>query len=136
MSGRPQVGMGIFVWKDGKFLMGKRKGAHGADTWSLPGGHIEFGESWEDTAAREVMEETGLKINNVRFVAATNDIMPTDNKHYITIWMDADWASGEPINLEPDKCEALEWRTFESLPSPLFEPYWSNLRAVKPDLFE
>lgn len=64
---RPQIGVGVFVIKDGKFLMGQRRGSHGEGTWSVPGGHLEFGESPESTALREVFEETSLKIANIAF---------------------------------------------------------------------
>lgn len=131
-----RVGVGVFIWKDGKFLMGKRKGSHGADTWSIPGGHLEFGESWEETAKREAVEETGLTVDNVRFVALTNDLFPSDDKHYITIWVKCDWISGEPTITEPDKWVDQEWRTFQTLPSPLFEPCWKNLRQARSELFE
>src|ERR1700729_4165019 len=106
----PRVGIGVFVWKDGKFIMGKRLGSHGEGTWSIPGGHLEFGESWEACAKREVMEETGMVITNVRFLAATNNIFPADSKQYATIWVYSDWESGEPIITEPDKLVELEWR--------------------------
>src|SRR5947209_504762 len=97
----PRVGIGVFVWRDGKFIMGQRRGSHGANTWSIPGGHLEFGESWEEAAMREVLEETGMEIDNVRFLTATNDYFPDDNKHYVTIWVESDWVSGEPSIVEP-----------------------------------
>lgn len=116
----PRVGIGVFVIKDGKFLMGHRKGSHGSDTWSIPGGHLEFGESFEQTAEREVMEETGLRINNVRFGAVTNDFFESDNKHYVSVWMLSDWAEGEPTITEPDKYINQEWIDIDNLPTPLF----------------
>lgn len=133
----PHVGVGVacFVWKDGKFLMQQRHGAHGQGTWSVPGGHLEFGESWEECARREVLEETGVQITNVRFFAVTNDMFAEKGKHYISIWMEADWASGNPSIIEPDRCTDQGWYNFASLPSPLFEPCWQNLRLVKPELF-
>lgn len=132
----PGVGVAVFIWKDGKFLMGGRRGAHGDGTWSIPGGHLEMNESWEDCAKREAMEETGLKIKNVRFLAITNDVMENEGKHYISIWMQADWESGEPTILEPEKWVDQQWRTFQTLPSPLFEPCWQNLQKTLPDLFK
>lgn len=132
----PRVGVACFVWKDGKFLMGKRRGAHGADTWSIPGGHLEFGETWEEAAAREVMEETGMRVKNIRLVSINNDLFTEENRHYVTIWMEADWAANEPQISEPDKYTNQAWFDFQSLPSPLFEPCWQNLRAARPELFE
>jgi len=109
--------------------MMQRKGSHGAGTWSVPGGHLEFGESFEDTARREVLEETGVEIVNVRFGGITNDIFESDGKHYVTIWMLSDWKYGEERIMEPDKCVAQKWAIFEDLPAPLFQPCWNQLLA-------
>jgi len=114
-----KVGVGVYIVRDGKVLFGKRKGAHAASTWAVPGGHLEFGESWEECAYREVAEEAGIEINNVRYGFVTNDIFKADNKHYITIAMVADYVSGEAKVLEPEKCEGWDWFSWESLPSPL-----------------
>jgi 8-oxo-dGTP diphosphatase len=130
------VGIACFVWKDGKFLMQQRMGSHGAGTWGLPGGTFEYGESFEECARREVLEETGMQISNVRFIALTNDIFVDKGKHDVGIWMYADWLSGEPYIAEPGKCTAQEWRNFQSLPSNLFQPYWNNLRLAQPALFD
>lgn len=134
MNTRPGVGVACFVWKDGKFLVGKRIGKHGLDTWSVPGGHLELGESWEEAAKREIMEESGMEIDNIRFVAATNDLFES-GKHYISIWVEADWKANEPQITEPDKWIDHAWRDFKTLPDPLFEPCWQNLRKARPDLF-
>ncbi len=115
-----RVGIGVFIFKDGKFLIGHRQGSHGAGTWALPGGHLDFGENFEQTALREVAEENGLEIENVRFCAVTNDIFEEENKHYVTIWMASDWKSGEPEILEPNKCLEWRWVDFDSMPEPLF----------------
>lgn len=126
MEKRPYIGIGCFVFRDGKFLSGCRKGAHGDGTWSVPGGHLEFGESFEETASREVFEETGLKIKNIRFGAVTNDYFEEENKHYVTIWMLSDWDSGEAQILEPEKFIDQKWVDFKSLPEKLFLP-WKQL---------
>lgn len=136
MSKEPRVGVGVFVWKDGKFLMGKRRGSHGPNTWSVPGGHLELNESWEECAKREVLEETGMEVGNIRFLAATNDIFTQDNKHYITIWVECEWKSGQPTITEPEKWIDHQWRTFKTLPSPLFEPCFKNLKKAKPGFFK
>jgi 8-oxo-dGTP diphosphatase len=125
---QPQVRVGItvFVIRNGSFILLRRKGSHGQGTWSLPGGHLECGESCVDAARREVMEETNLKIKNVRFSAVTNDIFTEENKHYVTVWMQSEWASGNAENMEPEKCTAQSWHTFDTLPQPLFHT-WNQL---------
>ncbi|TAL14905.1 NUDIX domain-containing protein [Patescibacteria group bacterium] len=126
---KPRVGVGVFVIRDGKFLMGRRKGSHGADTWSIPGGHMEFGESFEQTAKREVMEETGMAIKNVRFAAVTNDVFESDNKQYVTVWVMSDWNKNEPAVTEPDKFIDQKWIDIDNLPEPLFLPWQTLLKS-------
>lgn len=125
---RPKVGIGTLVVKNNKVLMGLRKSINGAGSWAPPGGHLEYGESWEDCARRETHEETGFTIANTRFAAVTNDVNPDGTTHYITIFMRADWAIGELAAREPDKCERWEWFAWESLPRPLFLPMDTLLR--------
>ena len=119
----PKVGMGIVVVKDNKILMMQRRNAHGDGSWSIPGGHLEYFEELENCAIREVFEETGVKVKNPTFVDVTNDFFPEEDKHYITIFMKAEYESGEPKITEPDKCVNVDWREFEKLPSPLFIPF-------------
>jgi 8-oxo-dGTP diphosphatase len=75
--------------------MQKRQGSHGEGTWSIPGGHLEFGESFEAAATREVSEETGMEIENIQYFATTNDVF-SEGKHYVTVWLRADWKANEP----------------------------------------
>ncbi|KAL4969160.1 nucleotide triphosphate diphosphatase NUDT15 [Aspergillus stella-maris] len=111
-----RVGVGVFaLTPDAKFIIGQRKGSHGAGTWALPGGHLELNESFETCALREVAEETGLELDpsSIRFLTATNDIMLADNKHYVTIFVSGMIlpGQGEAKILEPEKCS--EWRVVE-----------------------
>lgn len=117
---KPKVGVAVCIVNEGKVLVGKRLGAHGQGTWCFPGGHLEYGESLEICARREVAEECGLKIKNVRFATLTNDIHESENKHYITIYMLADWAGGQPKVLEPHKMIEWQWFSWSKLPKPLF----------------
>lgn len=115
----PRVGVGVFVLgHGGKFVMGVRKGSLGSGTLALPGGHLDFGESFEECAAREVMEETGLKVQNVYFLTAVNSVLEKERKHYITIFMVAEAsADQEPQLMEPNKCEGWFWVTWEQMKS-------------------
>lgn len=134
MKSRPAVGVGVFVFKDSKFLMGKRIGAHGKDTWSVPGGYLEYGETFEHCAKREVMEETGVKVKNLRLYTTVNNVFHNEKNHSITIFMFSDWASGTPKITEPDKFIDIGWYDFKNLPKPLFLPI-TQLQKAKPELF-
>lgn len=122
------MGIGVIIIKDGKVLLGQRKNAHGEGSWCPPGGHLEFGETWQECVERETKEETGLKIKNIRFGMTTNDIFPKEKKHYITIHMLVDYDSGEAKVMEPDKCERWEWFAWNELPRPLFIPTQNLLK--------
>jgi 8-oxo-dGTP diphosphatase len=119
---RPVTGIGVCLLKDGKVLLGRRINTHGNGSWSFPGGHLEMNETWEYCAEREVLEETGLKIKNTRFIGVTNDIFPEEGKHFITIFIRADYDSGELKLMEPEKCSEWKWFIWENLPQPIFLP--------------
>lgn len=122
------VGIGVIVIKDDKVLLGKRKNTHGEGRWCFPGGHLEFNEELEDCAIREVGEETGLKIENIKFFTITNDIFTKEKKHYITIFMVSDYDSGNVELKEPDKFEKWGWFSWDKLPEPLFLPIENLLK--------
>ena len=117
---KPKVGVGISIFKDGKILLGKRKGSHGAGEYAFPGGHLEHMESFADCARREVKEECGIEIKNIRFQYLAN-VKKYAPKHYAHIGLIADWKSGEPKVLEPKKSESWGWYSMEKSPRPLFE---------------
>lgn len=129
MENRPKVGLGVCIIKNNKVLLGKRKGAHGSGCWCFPGGHLEFKESWEECAKKETFEETSLKIKNIKFITATNDIFELENKHYITIYMLAKYDSGILRLMEPEFCEKWEWFDLNKLPQPLFIPFQNLLKS-------
>ena len=120
MQKRPYVGVAVIVIKDGKILLGKRKTSHGTGTWHFPGGHLEFNETIEACAQREVFEETGVKIKNIRLGPYTNDIFKKEQKHYLTLFAVSEYDSGEPEPKEPEKCDDWKWFDWENLPEPQF----------------
>ena len=122
MEGRPGVGVSVIIVKEQKVLLGQRKTALGTNTWAFPGGHLEYGEKIEECACREVLEETGLQIKNLRIVNFTNDLFQKEHKHYVTIFVLADYAGGVPQQLEPEKSGLWEWFAWEQMPHPLFLP--------------
>ncbi len=129
---RPAVGIGVMVFKNGLVLMGERKGSHGAGEYAYPGGHLEMDESFEQCAKREVMEETGLQIQNIKFLRLAN-VKKYAGKHYVDVALTADWQAGEPQVLEPEKTGGWQWYKLDNLPSPLFEFCISAFEALATD---
>ncbi len=123
----PRVGVAVLLINEqNQVLLGKRLSSHGNSTWAPPGGHLEFGETIEQCAARELLEETGLIISEFEVGPYTNDVFTESQKHYITLFMIAHHKQGIPQVTEPDKCESWQWFDWDTLPEPLFLPL-SNL---------
>lgn len=119
-NNRPKVWVGVIVIKDNKVLVWKRKSSHWNGTWSFPGWHLEYSESWEECARRETFEETWISIKNLSLWIVTNDIYKENNKHYVTIVMVSDFDKWELTLMEPDKFEKWAWFNWDNLPQPLF----------------
>jgi 8-oxo-dGTP diphosphatase len=122
-SMNPRVGVGIIIPRNNQVLLLKRLNVHEAGSWSTPGGHLEYGETPEECAAREAKEETGLDIVNITFKAVTNDVFTAENKHYITIWMQGEYQSGEAVVAAPYESSEIGWFDWDKLPQPLFLPF-------------
>jgi len=79
---KAKVGVSVLVKKGDRILLEKRQHTtHGNGTWGPPSGHIDFGEAPEQTANRETQEETGVKIDEVKFRVITNDVFEQQHKH-------------------------------------------------------
>jgi 8-oxo-dGTP diphosphatase len=131
LDNRPKVGIGVLVLNQkGEALLLRRQNAHGSGLWGGTGGHLEHLESFAECAKRESREEAGIEINNIRFLCVTNfqDYAP---KHYIDIGLVANYVSGEPRIMEPEKCDKLGWFSLDELPHPLFGPLPNYVRAYR-----
>jgi 8-oxo-dGTP diphosphatase len=120
-----RVGTAVMITNaDGQLLLGLRKSAHGGGTWSFPGGAIDFGETPRECARREVLEETGLEVGEVRMYSKLPYVstMFENGSQWVTLYLVAEYIGGEPVIVEPEKCERWEWFAPDALPSPLFEP--------------
>jgi 8-oxo-dGTP diphosphatase len=126
----PKIGTGVMIFKDGKVLLGKRISSFGNGAYQFPGGHLEHLEFFASVAKRETLEETGMEIKNIRLLYLGNFIVFAP-KHYIQVAFIADWASGEPTNMEPDKCESWDWYDLNDLPSPILPMGKISFHALK-----
>ena len=131
---RTLVGVGVLIVRDGRVLLGRRRGAHGAGDWALPGGHLEPGEAIADCARREVLEETGLRVGAIEHAGFSADVFAAEERHYVTLFVRTDDALGEPALREPERCEGWTWFDWDALPEPLFAPLGSLVaQGYRPD---
>jgi len=113
----PSVGVGIVIIHKGKILLGRRidSGMYG-----LPGGWLEFGESWAECASRELIEETGIEIKASKFkhIYTLNSINKEKNYHSVSCVMMSFADENEVkslINKEPNKCYGWFWISLQEL---------------------
>lgn len=125
---RVGVGVGILLLKGGRVLLGRRhpdrekasSELRGEGTWTCPGGKLDFGEGFEEAAARELMEETGISASKLRVICVNSD--RAEGAHFVTIGLICEEFSGEPRVAEPEKIVEWGWFGLDSLPRPLFPP--------------
>ncbi|PTO97143.1 ADP-ribose pyrophosphatase [Vibrio sp. 10N.286.48.B8] len=128
MNNQVRVGVAAVIFREGRILLGERIGSHGANTWATPGGHLELGESIEECAERETLEETGLEVGAFKKLGFTNDIFEKEGKHYVTLYVVATSSRGEPQVMEPHQCKQWQWFDLDELPEPLFLPLVNLLK--------
>ena len=123
----PRVGVGVFLRMNDRILLIQRKGAHGAGSYSIPGGAIEHGETAREAAVREVTEEVGITTWADHLMVPSVQWTETviEGQHWITLYFHAEYfliPEGGPRVCEPDKCNHVAWYSFSALPNPLFPP--------------
>lgn len=116
---RPKVGIGVIVIRGDEILLGERLSSHGAGTFEIPGGHLEFGETFADAARRKVEEETGLNSIVIKGVISLNNDIAY-GKHYVSIGILAEAALGNPYDAEPEHSRNWKWYKKQNLPEPIF----------------
>ena len=115
----PGVGCGLAAVKDGKLLLCRRLKAPEAGHWNIVGGKVEHLELSMDGARREAEEESGLAIGAIQFLCVSEQIIPADRQHWVSlIYVTHDFA-GEPQLTEPDKLSDIGWYGLDELPQPL-----------------
>ena len=134
MQRRPRIhiGCGIFVInRSNQVLVGQRAKSK---LFGLPGGNIDFGESVERAAQRELEEETGLQIPIDQLVCFKVVNSVRDRYHAVDFSVFARMPDDQvPANLEPRSClgwDFVDWANLQDLP--LFSPLEDALRTMSP----
>ncbi|MCX5841527.1 MAG: NUDIX hydrolase [Deltaproteobacteria bacterium] len=96
---RPVVGIGAVVIRDGRVLLIRRGVAPGRGLWAVPGGSLELGETLQQGAEREILEETGITIRAREPVYAF-DFFERDPDgrirfHFVIVDLAADYIRGD-----------------------------------------
>ena len=122
-----RVGIGVVILQNGRLLLGHRVcraadtgGIYEPDSWCLPGGKQEYGETILEGAVRETKEETNLDINDLQVYSAVDDLQP--GKHYVTIQVIARACSGTLCVMEPEKQDEWKWFPVDQLPKNIYTP--------------
>jgi 8-oxo-dGTP diphosphatase len=122
------VGFGVMLLRDDKVLLGKRhidpekadSLLNGAATWTMPGGKMEFGETFEEAAKREVKEETGIDLEDAEVICVNNERI--NSAHFVTVGLFSEKFQGESRVMEPDEITEWQWFELDNLPEPLYFP--------------
>ncbi|MCE1185575.1 MAG: NUDIX domain-containing protein [Rhodocyclales bacterium] len=116
------TGVHVLLWREGRVLLMRRAGTGFFDgLYSLPGGHLEEGESIPMTAAREMAEELDIRLDPAA-LRTLGVVHRRSDTNRIDFFVEARAWTGEPRIAEPDKCDALHWCAPEALPEAMV-PY-------------
>jgi len=119
----------VVFLREGRVFLAKRRGSHGEATWASAGGHLELGESLEECARREALEELGVVVGDLRFLCVSNII--AYGKHYVDIEFLGQIDGQEPRLAEPEAFSECGWFPLDTLPQPLFEAVRHALDSLR-----
>jgi ADP-ribose pyrophosphatase YjhB (NUDIX family) len=123
------TGVHVVCERGDEVLLMRRAGTGFFDgLYSLPGGHVEPGESVRQAAVRELAEETGLvvELDALEWLGVVHRLSDTNRVDFFV--RARDWR-GEGAIREPDKCDHLAWFSRRTLPTALV-PYVGRALAA------
>ena len=114
---QPRVAVGAIVFKDNRVLLVRRGKPPAEDQWAIPGGRVEIGETLQEAAEREILEETAITIR-ARVPVYTFDVIERDTRdrirfHYVIVDLAADYIRGKPR--AGDDASAARWVSSDEL---------------------
>src|SRR6266566_1501358 len=131
------VGVGAAIFnKEGKLFITLRgkEAKNERGKWEIPGGSVEYGETFEQAIKREIKEELGIEIKIIELLGICDHIIPQEHQHWVSPTYICKIVRGEPKILEPHKCEQFGWFTIkeaEKLPLSIVTEYDISLLKKK-----
>ena len=129
------VGVGALIINDeGKCLIAKRgyKAKNERGLWEIPGGGVEFGETFREAIIREVREEIGIEIEVGVLLELCDHILPEEHQHWVSPTFFARIVSGTPQIMEPEKCDEIGWFTLDEAEKlPLSQVTQHDIHALR-----
>ena len=92
----PRIGCAGIVRRGEQILLGRRDKEPARGLWVLPGGGVDFGETFAETLQREVSEEVGIEID-VEGVFKVCELINPPNEHRVIVYLNARYRSGQPV---------------------------------------
>lgn len=106
------VGVGAAIFNNrGELLITLRgkKAKNERGTWEIPGGSVEFNETFEKALKREIKEELGVEIKVLELLGIFDHIIHAERQHWVSPTYICKIVKGKPKILEPEKCEKIGW---------------------------
>jgi len=110
------VGVGAAIFNsEGKLLVTQRgeKAKNERWKWEIPGGSVEFGETFAQALKREIQEELGVEVEVLKLLGICDHIIPDEKQHWVAPTYICKISKGEPKILEPEKCAQIGWFTLD-----------------------
>jgi len=129
---KPQVGCGAAIRNENaQILLIHRLTEPEKDTCGLPGGKIDFGETAQAAAMREINEELGIEINLTNLACISEIINQGDGAHWVSPVYEAHIISGRPQIKEPHKHGGWDWFSVNDMPDKITKPTQDYLFSLR-----
>ncbi len=110
----PAITAFALIEREGRYLVLERGQDPYRGRWELPGGFVEAGESPADTVSREILEETGLRVDGLRILGAYTSRYGDDGKWTVDVAFHCH-ATSSDLRLSPESSDSA-WVAIHELP--------------------